>query len=83
MQLDPATEHSIPHPRIGTHIELHDAPGACSLAVHIALREIGANVHSVAVDMVKDTTVDGTDFHTTSPRSYVPVLQLDDGTRHD
>ncbi|MCX7196530.1 MAG: glutathione transferase GstA [Proteobacteria bacterium] len=63
-------------------MKLYYAPGACSLAVHIALREIGANFDSVAVDLAKHTTADGADFHTISPRGYVPVLQLDDGSRH-
>ena len=63
-------------------MKLYYAPGACSLAVHIALREIGANFDSVAVDLAKHTTADGADFHAISPRAYVPLLQLDDGSRH-
>ena len=34
------------------------APGARSLAVHIALREIRANFEGVAVDLAKQTTAD-------------------------
>ena len=63
-------------------MKLYYAPGASSLAVHIALREIGAPFDTVAVDLAKHTTADGTDFRTISPRGYVPVLQLDDGSRH-
>jgi glutathione S-transferase len=63
-------------------MKLYYAPGACSLAVHIALREIGANFHGVAVDLAKHRTADGADFHAISPRGYVPLLQLDDGSRH-
>jgi len=63
-------------------MKLYYAPGACSLAVHIALREIGANFDGVAVDLAKHTTADGADFHAISPRGYVPLLQLDDGSRH-
>jgi glutathione S-transferase len=63
-------------------MKLYYAPGACSLAVHIALREIGANFDSVAVDLARHMTADGTDFRTISPRGYVPLLQLDDGSRH-
>lgn len=63
-------------------MKLYYATGACSLAVHIALREIGANFDSVAVGLAKHTTADGADFHTISPRGYVPLLQLDDGSRH-
>ncbi|HUG26269.1 glutathione transferase GstA [Piscinibacter sp.] len=63
-------------------MKLYYAPGACSLAVHIALREIGATFDSVAVDLAKHTAADGSDFHDISPRGYVPLLQLDDGSRH-
>jgi glutathione S-transferase len=63
-------------------MKLYYAPGACSLAVHIALREVGARFDSVAVDLAKHTTADGANFHDFSPRGYVPLLQLDDGSRH-
>jgi glutathione S-transferase len=63
-------------------MKLYYAPGACSLAVHIALREIGVHFDAVVVDLAKHTTADGTDFHAISPRGYVPLLELDDGTRH-
>jgi glutathione S-transferase len=63
-------------------MKLYYSPGACSLAVHIALREIGATFDCVAVDLAKHTTADGADFRTISPRGYVPLLQLDDGSGH-
>ena len=63
-------------------MKLYYAPGACSLAVHIALREVGAAFEGVAVDMGTHTTADGADFRAISPRGYVPVLELDDGSRH-
>ena len=63
-------------------MKLYFSPGACSLAVHIALREIGASFDGVAVDLAKHTTPDGADFHAISPRGYVPLLQLDNGSRH-
>lgn len=63
-------------------MKLYFAPGACSLAVHIALREVGANFDAVSVDLAKSVTADGTDYRTVSPRGYVPLLQLDDGSRH-
>ena len=63
-------------------MKLYFSPGACSLAVHIALREVGARFEGVAVDLAKHTTADGADFHAISARGYVPLLQLDDGSRH-
>ncbi|HZF78884.1 MAG TPA: glutathione transferase GstA [Rubrivivax sp.] len=63
-------------------MKLYYAPGACSLAVHIALREIGVDFDAVAVDLAKHTAADGTDFRAISPRGYVPLLELDDGSRH-
>jgi glutathione S-transferase len=57
-------------------MKLYYSPGYCSLAVHIALREAG-----VRVDLVKvDTT--SLSFRAVNPRGYVPVLELDDGSRH-
>ena len=63
-------------------MKLYYAPGACSLAVHIALRDIGATFEGVAIDLAKHTTADGSDCHEISPRGYVPLLELDDGSRH-
>lgn len=63
-------------------MKLYYSPGACSLAVHIALREIAAPFDATAVDLVKYTTADGVDYRSISPRGYVPLLQLDDGSRH-
>lgn len=63
-------------------MKLYCAPSACSLAVHIALREIGATLDSVAVDLARPVTADGANYYGISPRGYVPLLQLDDGSRH-
>lgn len=63
-------------------MKLYYAPGACSLAVHIALREVGAGFDAVAVDLAKHTTSDGANYLDISPRGYVPLLQLNDGSRH-
>ena len=63
-------------------MKLYYAAGACSLAVHIALREIGADFEATAVDLVKHTTADGANYFDISPRGYVPLLELDDGSRH-
>lgn len=63
-------------------MKLYHAPGACSLAVHIALLEVGASFDRVAVDLARHTTADGADYFAISPRGYVPLLELADGSRH-
>jgi len=63
-------------------MKLYYAPGACSLAVHIALREVRATFEIVAVDLAKHTTAEGRNYFDISPRGYVPLLQFDDGSRH-
>lgn len=63
-------------------MKLYLAPGACSLAVHIALREVGVPFDAVTVDLARHATADGTDYVGISPRGYVPLLELDDGSRH-
>jgi glutathione S-transferase len=63
-------------------MKLYFAPGACSLAVHIALRETGAQFDAISVDLAKSITADGTDYRSVSPRGYVPLLELANGSRH-
>ena len=63
-------------------MKLYYAPGACSLAVHIALRETGQPFDAVKVDLARHTLPDGSSYLDVSPRGYVPLLQLDDGSRH-
>ena len=63
-------------------MKLYYSPGACSLAVHIALREVGMPFEGVAVDLAKHTTTGGANYFDISPRGYVPLLELDDGSRH-
>jgi len=62
-------------------MKLYYAPGACSLAPHIALAEAALPYQLVRVDLRTHTLPDGTDYRTVSPLGYVPVLELDDGTR--
>ncbi|MEJ6021144.1 glutathione binding-like protein [Ramlibacter sp. PS4R-6] len=57
-------------------MKLYFTPGYCSLAVHIALREAGARFELVKVDPTAAS------FRDVNPRGYVPVLELDDGSRH-
>ena len=63
-------------------MKLYYAPGACSLAVHIALRETGSAFDLVPVDLATHQLAGGADYLDISPRGYVPLLELSDGTRH-
>ena len=62
-------------------MKLYYSPGACSLAVHIALRETGLPFELVAAPTRTHQLADGTDYHTINPLGYVPLLELADGTR--
>ncbi|MCA1978411.1 MAG: glutathione transferase GstA [Thiobacillus sp.] len=62
-------------------MRLYYAPGACSLAPHIVLREVGANFTLTRVNTATHRVEDGADYYTIAPKGQVPVLELDDGTR--
>jgi glutathione S-transferase len=63
-------------------MNLYFSPGACSLAVHIALREAGLDFNLAKVDLATHRLDDGSDYFAVAPRGYVPLLRLDDGSRH-
>jgi len=63
-------------------MKLFFSPAYCSQAVHIALREAGIAADPVQVDTVAGRTADGADYRAINPRGYVPMLELDDGSRH-
>jgi glutathione S-transferase len=62
-------------------MKLYFSPGACALHPQIAIREAGLPFDLVRVDIRAHKLHDGTDFNTINPKGYVPVLELDDGTR--
>lgn len=62
-------------------MKLYYAPGACSLSPHIVLHETGTPATLVKVDLATKTLDDGSDFRAVNPDGYVPVLELDDGSR--
>ena len=63
-------------------MKLYFSPAYCSLAVHVALREAGIAADLVQVDTVAGRTAGGDDYRALNPRGYVPMLELDDGSRH-
>ncbi|HVZ42541.1 MAG TPA: glutathione transferase GstA [Ramlibacter sp.] len=62
-------------------MKLYYSPGACSLAPHIVLREAGLAFEPVAAPTKTHKLPDGSDYFEVNPLGYVPLLELDDGTR--
>ncbi len=63
-------------------MKLYFSPGACALHPQIALREAGLAFDLVRVDLrAHKVAPDGQDYYAISPKGYVPLLELDDGTR--
>jgi glutathione S-transferase len=60
-------------------MKLYYSPGACSLADHIAMHEAGFDFDRVKVDLKNKVTENGKKFDDINPKSYVPVVELDDG----
>jgi glutathione S-transferase len=62
-------------------MKLYYSPGACSLSPHIALHEAGLAFEAVMAPTKTHKLPDGSDYYKVNPLGYVPLLELDDGTR--
>jgi glutathione S-transferase len=62
-------------------MKLYFSPGACSLSPHIVAREAGLPITLVRVDTKGKKTITGDDYLSINGKGYVPLLELDDGTR--
>ncbi|CAN5880194.1 glutathione transferase GstA [soil metagenome] len=62
-------------------MKLYFSPGACSLSPHIALHEAGLAFEPVLASTKSHKLQNGTDYYDINPLGYVPMLELDDGTR--
>ncbi|HAT41196.1 MAG TPA: glutathione transferase GstA [Rheinheimera sp.] len=60
-------------------MKLFYAPGACSLASHIALEEAGLKFEIARVNLRTKQLTDGSDYRQIQPFGYVPALQLKNG----
>ena len=57
-------------------MKLYYAPGACSMAPHIILNEIGKKFTIEKVDLGTKKTDGGKDFNKVNAKSYVPTLEI-------
>jgi glutathione S-transferase len=62
-------------------MKLYYSPGACSLSPHIVAREAGLPLSLVRVDTKSRKTASGDEYLAINGKGYVPLLELDDGTR--
>ena len=61
-------------------MKLYYSKGACSLAIRIAIHEIGISCQFESVNLKTKQTETGADFFSVNPRGSVPTLLLDDKT---
>jgi glutathione S-transferase len=60
-------------------MKLYYSPGACSLAPHIVLRELGKKFELEKVDLGAKKTDGGKDFYKINGKGYVPTLEIKKG----
>ncbi|MBI1385586.1 MAG: glutathione transferase GstA [Rhizobiales bacterium] len=60
-------------------MKLYYSPGACSLASHIALAEVGAKYTIEKVNTKTKEIASGGDFWKVNPNGYVPALEIAGG----
>jgi glutathione S-transferase len=61
-------------------IKFYFAPGACSLAPHILLRETGSDFEAIAMRVNETRVTFPADFALINPKMRVPVITLDQNT---
>lgn len=60
-------------------MKLYYAPGACSLAPHILIKETGLPCELIKVNTKTHSINSPDDYYAINPKGYVPYLQLDNG----